>query len=636
MDPQPEKPNQPPRRFEISDEVYTPLPEDLKRRIISVSTGPIYAEENVAQLIKDYPIITECREAFEVAHNLIRISRTFEIPFETLQRAIDRTVNNSDSYPYLNSDSKLVLLRSPGYPLILGIAESYNVIEFLEQALKDPMLIIRLSREERFRDSLMEVARNGPDIEAARKYLLHSYYDEPPYERYNQSPETIEAVKKIRSEVMSVYRRQIDLSYGFEALKVEAQRIPGKNESLLIQLGKAHADSTYILNSSSHEDYPGNGLVYSGFRTEEIFASSGQKSSLMPEEYLQSVPWMANVFHDFSRCQIAEIRGVLVINPPRKYEYTLDNIPYVMLTYNEHQFNPFKVMSLLVPKELVWPKISEAMIPVESYKEFDPNMPKINGNWINPLSLYKEAKKRGLNILNLGSISNLAGLVNAYPPKSEPYFAWESCIKRGEPGIRGYSTDLAGHVHKINNTLMPHAQRPKLSEQDFFNLRNGNHTVLEIVTRFYRLYDSLRLTRSLWHKGLTTDGNEQHSFAVDNTPLDIRDRQVQMLPAETRMLEVAYQWHELHRMRVKDIDKFKILSIAPALDHASPVTSPILLDTYDMRLKTLEGEIQLPRNSDGSERAEKEIWALHVRPFLGSLASDLRFYDRTWEGLKLG
>lgn len=629
MDPQFNSERQQSEPFKIEDISYTPSSEELERRIFGACIGLNYSEENANQLIQRLPQLLLSPKCCDIALEIIRISGKTKTSFDTCLKLLELAIPKKDSCePLIN----LILLASKNFcfsSFVKGLLDTSDPEGFLSAFNEIPTTIKLLGRETIPRQALLDLC-SATDIKRALEVIRVYQYDDPPY-----APNDIENIQRTRREVFKVFRGAIDLSYGFEALKVEAKKIPFIDHSLQELFGIAHAKATYNLNSISSEEYPGNGVVYSGFKIEEFLPGTEKTSSTMPPEYLESIPWAADVFMDFARFQIAEVRAGIILKGPEKYEYTLDNIPYVMIIYNEHFLNPFKIMSLLVPSELVWPQISEAMIPIDTFRGFDTNQPKINGNLLNPISLYAEAKKRGLNILNLGSLSNLAGLANAYPRGSEPYFSWEKELDTTRTGW-GFSTDIAGHYHKSHmNGRLIEVMSPTFEKQ-LIAFRNAHNYVYQIANRFFCAYDLLRLFRSFWHKGITSTGNERHKFETDQDEVDQNDRQIEMLPAETRMLEFAYKWHHEQKDKAKNISDRYLLAIAPTFNYSNAVKSSIILDIRDMTLKTPDKEIYFPRNTDGTGSLEKGLWALHVRPHLGSIARDLRFFDANWQGLSLG
>jgi hypothetical protein len=304
-------------------------------------------------------------------------------------------------------------------------------------------------------------------------------------------------------------------------------------------------------------------------------------------------------------------------------------VHYSLLVYNDHYHNPSKEGALLVPSSILAAALSGSLYQLgdnqsnerQSNERTTPPADLIPPR-LSRMELQKAVAEKGLNILDLSWPSNVGGLCNAFPPARPPYHQWES-------KVYDHSKDGAGHVHKSHIRGRYQTTWTVELSQAVAPLQEAHSKVYHLARAYFNLNDLFRISRALWHKGLTLPDSEyDDQRIVADEDSDDRD----MGPHETRMLKEVYRWHsKTERAGTKQAD-LPILTITPTTNYLARSGFPATIDTESLTLRTASAEVQLPSIHFGFEPSEEaaRIWKEIIRPlYLQHSELDLLFRSRT-------
>ncbi len=453
---------------------------------------------------------------------------------------------------------------------------------------------------------------------------LNSIYhlDLGPYPVYQGSGSAIHPdYLQMMTEVREVYRACFDMHYGFGHSTFECMTPPGAADWMLIRFGFDLAVRVDRLHSTNKDEYPGPGCLLSGWKLDRIFAKNPSTPHDAYSSFKDAWPWAANEFEDLAQTRLLVARGVKALIAPQHDKYHLDGTHYSVMAWPDHFLNPNLDAVALVPTEVLMTALRGKHSPIDEPGQRPTITPKnsVHDDALSFPRIVAESSARGLNVLNLGWVSNLGGLCNSYLPLSTPHFEWER-------KLLGHSQDRAGHVHKSHITGSYVSKINESTERLLAPLRTAHKSVYRVATAYFNLYDLHRISLAMWHKGLTV----VEGMGEMTEPQFTQESGQQLNPHELRMLHEAYLWHGLHERGVTDKDAFPILCIAPTLDNWSKVRSPLILDTFDLSLRAAGHEaVQLPDGTGGHGTFEAGVWATVVKPlYFTDYNLDLRFLHR--------
>jgi hypothetical protein len=441
--------------------------------------------------------------------------------------------------------------------------------------------------------------------------------DTGPYPLYTKDGSTHPGYHRMMEQVKGIYRGCLDIHYGFGSSTFECRTAPGHDDWMLVRFGLDTGARVFRLRAPTSEPYANPGCIISGIKLDRIFAKSSAESSDPYDTFKKNWRWLANEFDDLGDTRFLFSRGVKALIGPDLPKYYLDNCHYSLVVWNDHFLNPNLDVAALVPTRILTAALNETYPHVSVAREKPSSGEKTTsrGYPLSAAALAEACAIHGLHFLNLGWLSNLGGLQNAYPALSSPYFEFER-------NLLGHFKDQAGHIHKSHISGRNVTKIDLQTEQLLIPLRQVHDRVYAVSSAYLNGYDLFRLTRAMWHKGLTANeemrGISQPTFAPNN--------EMPLGPHELRMLHAAYCWNGLHSRGVTAPEEFPILCIAPTLTDSAKMNSPLLLDTFDLTLK-IEGQrpIKLDSRTRGMGAYEATVWSKYVRPlYLQHYDLDLR------------
>lgn len=445
-----------------------------------------------------------------------------------------------------------------------------------------------------------------------------------------------EEAKRHFNETMQVVDRALRDSKGFGGMALDTRGVPRSQRfdpvpPMLARFSLDSAKGTFIVNSSDNAHFPGKGFYIAGIDPNKVFATD----SRWRERGKPSPHWRwfegnglfgGSYFHHFDMDHFAkvgflQIRGVQVVIPPSDRRYVLDGVPYSYLVYNRH-FAPYPQVALGVPSVVINEMLGNSLIDANDFRGFESSRTDLSKVDFSYQGLSAACERRKLNLLDLtyGSVIG-GGLCNAYLPKSLPHYEWE----RSAGASTGW-TDSWGHIHK-SFRLGHHSSMGRTLDEQLSYARNLHYNVMDVFRPLQDYLSGLRFALSLYKMGSTlirdTDIREARQEREDNQQeaeqggdsAEPRERRVHKY--RYRMLEESYRWHHGGREQGWHFEQFPELHFAWVLDPNSlppQARRRFHLDVATMVLKTKEGSFQLPRESDGKGKEEREIWAKQVVP----------------------
>jgi len=445
--------------------------------------------------------------------------------------------------------------------------------------------------------------------------------DTGPYPLYTKDGSIHPEYHRMMEQVKGIYRGCLDIHYGFGSSTFECRTPPGYHDWMLVRFGLDTGARVSPLRAPASEAYASPGCIISGINLDRIFAKSAAQPSDPYHTFKNNWRWLANEFEDLGDTRFLFSRGVKALIGPDLPKYYLDNCHYSFVVWNDHFLNPTLDVAALVPTSILTAALNEHYVHVSVAAEHPALGEKsvLPSHSLSAAALADACAVHGLHFLNLGWLSNLGGLQNAYPPLSSPYFEVER-------NLLGHHNDKAGHVHKSHISGRNVTKIDPQTEQLLIPLRALHGRVYALSSAYLNGYDLFRLAQAIWHKGLSSSeeirGVSQPAFTSNNN--------TSLGPYELRMLHEAYHWNDLHSRGVTAPEDFPILCITPTLADSSKVASPLSLDTLDLSLK-IDGHkpIQLDARTRGRGAYEATVWSKYVRPlYFQRYDLDLRFLDR--------
>ncbi len=481
--------------------------------------------------------------------------------------------------------------------------------------------------------------------------LNHDYVvDSPPYSLHHEQ----DNVERVHREALEHFDRVFDIHYGFSPVMFEARRKPDKGPSSLERFARDSAKKYYYANSSSGEEFPGKGLCVDGLDIPSIVGFSKRIDRQLYADqireqvnvYKQNIPWLATAIDDAAYTSYIFLRGMMVITPPMVSSYELtgrqgDRVHYSMVVYNDHFHNDGLRAAYMVPTEVVNDMIGPSLIPELEFRGFTKQKIDLTKVDLSPKDFVAEANRRNMNVLDIGAASNLAGLCNAYPPKSKPYHNWEVDI--------GHSHYTDGHGHRHKDLYFRRSGYGEINGAELKLLQKAHTDLVKLSKKHYDLLNVFRLGLANRHKGISyISDRSEFQLEDDIIPEDL-EQETAFLDSEEfseddigdaskLSLYEAYRWHrelqedDLFQGTVTKPDKFPVLAVSDTFNWGGQVSKPsFMLDTYDMKFYSRKpGGDYSVKEFDTTKPGEMEefFWNQKILPILTNPGLDLRFYHR--------
>jgi hypothetical protein len=421
-------------------------------------------------------------------------------------------------------------------------------------------------------------------------------------------------------EVVEIYRRGYERVRGFGAMTLETKRPLDGSDSLALQFARLFCTDGAVLNCDNRDSMPGPGILYSGIQLERLLVKSDRYPKEPYADYKLAWSFLAEELDDLPKAQILYSRGLMAVIPPSTEKYALHGCHYSLVMYSNHFPTQAPWSFYLVPSSILSEALRGRSVPVREYSgAFVAGYASSSAAPLDFFSLRMAAARKGLSILSLGWMSNVAGLCNAFPPGSAPYHLWE--VQRNERTrneiLRGdrrrpqpaLSSDRAGHVHKA------YAYSREDSTQILSALRTAHQEVYQIASQLFNLHDAFRLVRSLWHKGWhVSESGEAGSVS-------------KFMGVRSPMLRQAYAFYRDRFKGAHEASRHYRLVVAEALDYSVKPRSPVVLSIDDLSLTTSTGKrVVLPLDGEDTFEEVNGIWDEYVAPHIQESSKDLRFY----------
>jgi hypothetical protein len=458
--------------------------------------------------------------------------------------------------------------------------------------------------------------------------------DHPPY------AEGSEDARLYREKTYDLIRRLHNISYGFSALKVVNQRMPDGGPSAYDEFGDDLFVHLYVLNVSSHDHFPGYGVLFVGPQVQRIFAHDLDHPSDPLHRYRAA--WtdprrLRSIHLDLDRYADAEfafVRGFLGVSVPEgdyAPRYEVPGAHLTLMVWNQHFPGVEGELALLVPTSIYRERVRPCLIRCIELDKPHPEVLDACRAGLDPNAIRAECAARGLPYVDLGSPSIAGGgLVNGFRPKQPPYHAWEATLPSHE------TRDGAGHVHKshrLGGYRMWLGRDPEL-DHALQPLRDANERVFEIASSYLNLLDIFFMSFATWHRGDTLDAIDFESVFDQNERQQIAetDEAEPFNPRNTRILTTAHAVHDQLVENRAPRSAFRVYCSANPLHLYPQPEAAITLDTLDMKLvvRGPDGprELSLARDRVGSRERAELLWVSHVLTYLRATGFDMRPYDR--------
>ena len=505
------------------------------------------------------------------------------------------------------------------------------------------------------RSYLLQVTAHGAEVtllrtsdelkaEAALKTFERiTKCDSVPYSLKNKDRSVNPLAQKTVNEAKSVVKRALSVHHAFSPFMYLARRPPGKDPSLLARFGRAAARKVTYVNAKDIEGYPARGVMISGIIPGRVFAPDreAKANGLDPfHAYRENWDYLEDEFDDLSSTHFLFTRGLIAISCPGNEKYSIDGVHYSYVIFNDHHLHNKGEVAYLVPTSVLQEKLKGVTVPYgESTGGYNPNYKDINEAGLTPEGLIAACKEKDLKWFDVGCGTNIGGgLCNADELDSAPLYSREKELRE-----QGHTVDIWNRVHKSH--LSGKYVWEMTPEQDALMkpFRKRHDDAYRVSNAYQNLLDLCGLADARFHRGFTKGESEivdeLEKLDEDGLPdithekqyLTESDGSVEDLysnPNSRLILSEAYRWHAGGVEEGKTEPNFyPVFVLTPPNDWWTiPESSPVILDTFDMRL-TVDGEkIQLPVGGASDFEAE-ETWYTKVMPhFMDEI--DLRPYHR--------
>ncbi|MBN8550349.1 MAG: hypothetical protein J0M12_13625 [Deltaproteobacteria bacterium] len=490
----------------------------------------------------------------------------------------------------------------------------------------------------------------GPDVEVenvAARVLASDYnQDTLPFVTVGKmDPRAL----TMHEEVQHFTWRLVQPAKGFSAWTAEARKIPGADHCALVEFGLDLAQEVGYLNSSGIEVFPGNGFYLHGLKIESALVADKAHSD--PYHLYRDAWWFAQNLEDWRDTRYLMARGFIAITGPNNSRFKLPaprigsstnetfEEHYTTIIFNDHFHNPACHVACAVPTRIFDRILKGTHVPADQYDGFDPQRPDITKLEITYEDLQRICHESGANFIDLGWPSNIAGLCNAYPPKSAPFHQWESAVN-------SRIMDRAGHLHKTTVLGGYSADLSPAHDRALQPLRDLHTRVLNFGNACLDCLDGLIMLEALHQKGQTLARPDSLGQILDLPELGTesgRSAQERFLeqrenppdseeapalgPYSARRLAEIYRWHRASEEPGVPLSRIPIFRVGDAM-RLWPGGFMLEIDPATLILKTPHFKIQLPFEGDGSGEEELALWREYVMPYAeGPYA--FRFWGRS-------
>ncbi|MBN8551244.1 MAG: hypothetical protein J0M12_18170, partial [Deltaproteobacteria bacterium] len=452
----------------------------------------------------------------------------------------------------------------------------------------------------------------------------------------------------MHEEVQRFTWRLVQPAKGFSAWTAEARKIPGEDHCALVEFGLDLAHEVGYLNSSGIEKFPGNGFYLNGLKIEAALVAD--RTHHDPYHLYRDAWWFAQHLEDWADTRYLMTRGFIAISGPNDARFKLPapkigrsnevvEEHYTTIIFNDHFHNPACHVACAVPTRIFDRILKGTYVPAADYDGFDPKRPDITKLELTYEDLKRVCQEAGANLIDLGWPSNIAGLCNAYPPKSAPFHQWESSASTR-------IVDRAGHLHKTTVLGGYSADMSPAHDRALQPLRDLHTRVLNFGNACLDCLDGLIMLEALHQKGQTLArpdsigqlldlpelGTESDQSTREKT-LELRSNSPEaeaaalLGPYSARRLSEIYRWHRASAQPGVPLSRIPIFRIGDAM-RLWPGGFKLEIDPATLILTTPHFKVQLPLDGDGSGEEELALWQEYVMPYAeGPYA--FRFWGRS-------
>ena len=384
---------------------------------------------------------------------------------------------------------------------------------------KDSFKLLREIAAHALRFAMFTTTDSKVHEEAKIQFQNITQCDNPPYSLTDGHGGVNPDAQRVTDQVREIQKRLVLIHHGSSSLMFEARRPPTDEEPLLSRFGADVAHKVRRINAKDPNSFPGRGILISGidpyraFGQDPITDTKGDPFAV----YKEAWPFYADDFDDLSRTHLLLTRGLIAVSSPGNEKHVINGIHYSLVVFNDHFHNKGVDVAMLVPTEVLQEKLSGTTVPTdELVKGHESEYADINDANLTPEGLIEASLEKGLECLNVGCGSNLAGgFSNSRRPNSKPLHEREPLL-RGKDGVM---TDLWGHVHK--GDLLGHYTSKMTPELEALLIphRKDHDDIYRVTNSLLNLLDLSELAYARHSKGFTSEGKEVDEDILDDSEL---------------------------------------------------------------------------------------------------------------------
>jgi len=461
-----------------------------------------------------------------------------------------------------------------------------------------------------------------------------------------------------------LWKRVLDVYFGYGALLYEAKRPPSREPALLTRFGSELGEVRYV-NASNPNSFPGKGVAIGGLNLSRIFAPVPDRPKDPYGLYREAWPGLADEFEDLPKAEFIFARGMILISCADEEKYGVDHnhtsgtkrVQYSLAIFNSHFGDPDSLVAVLLPTRTAARLFARSLEPFEDFRGFNTERPDLSVVTPSPMTLLEAAGSSAIQIGNPLLLSSSAGqegfltdwskYYNAVEDHNRAIKAWDNLFRNSY--LQGEERQFLGEYlgipvtasYKVEMRLHDRAASLELQKEDLEDDYQDQDQKLEIASRLLNLFDLFRISQAYWHRGHTLPSQnaeeidfeliDQESIALAGDESDgaDQDQDLYINPFSLRALRAAFEFHSARSEGVDDPASFPILCSCNALSYMGAPDGELMLDTFSMQLSYRGKSIQL--GPDELSMEDEIFWATEVMPKLtdqAGLIRDLRFYDR--------